>query len=256
MFTTEKNPLTLEDLRTVPIVVPPGAGKIWQGVQHGQLADRLIDHAKAAGINADRRGSQFWTTKDGGDVAGLVPVELEGLKSGAAAAVLKRDLLPCLGYVASNRREMVLTVFCGALDRGTGARVIPSSMKKARDKRWMFTTAFDFEYVAASTWDWWWEELGEVVDTFERLHTAPVSPGRLTNLLVAVGRRELLPWSRVGTADRAFANNGRHPDVKNHYDFLAACAAPLSLSSPIDQLVNGHRLTDYLNRTVSKKSRA
>jgi hypothetical protein len=250
MFSTTRRPtVTLSDLRKVPVTQPAhGPGKIWQGVQHGQLVDRLMDHARdTLGLTCDRSMSKFWTTKDGGDMAAALCVPAE--KSGIA----KLGLVPFLGLAASNRQEMVLTAYAGAVEEGTGAALIPGRLKRNKDAKWMYTTSFDFDYVCRVVWKWWFSQMVDVEETYERMTYGPaVSPGRLNNVLMTIGRKKILPWSRVGTADRAFAPM---PEPRTHAALLRAVAVPLSMSSPLDQLHNGWRLTTLLNAVLSRKAK-
>jgi hypothetical protein len=115
----------------------------------------------------------------------------------------------------------------------------------------MYTTHFDFDYVARRVWKWWFSQMVDVEATWERWTEGPaVTTGRLNNLLMTIGRKEILPWSRVGTADRAFARC----ETKSHYEFAGAVAVPLSMASPLDQLDGAWRLTNLINNVLSQKS--
>lgn len=245
MFSYDRNMMDLAALRKVAVTEPPrGQGKLWQGVQHGKLVDAVMDFGRDQhGLVYDRSKVAVYTTEDGGDAAVAVPV--------AGGREFDRlGMTPYLGLVMSNRQTEVLTAFCGAAD-GNGLRFVNARLSRNKDVRWNYTTHFDMEYVRAAVWKWWLRHLATVPDDRRRLEQADASPGRVNNILMAVGRKELLPWSRVGSADRAFRVAGG----KSLLDLYRAVCVPLSLSNAIVQLKSGWRVNSLLLSCAAKKSK-
>lgn len=244
MFSFDWNQGDLAALRKVKVTAPPrGQGKLWQGVQHGTLVDAVMDHGRDEhGFVFDRTKIALFTTDDGGDMAVTVPV-----KGGTEFDRL--GLTPHLGLIASNRQTEVLTAFCGAV--GDGLLFVNARLSRNKDTRWNYTTHFDLSYVKETIWRWWVRQLPSVLADRRRLEEAEASPGRVNNILMAVGRKELLPWSRVGSADRAFRREGG----KTLLDLCRAVCVPLSLSNPIAQLKAGWRVNSLLCSCAAKKSK-
>lgn len=245
MFSYDWHQMDLTALRKVEVTTPPrGQGKLWKGVQHGTLVDAVMDHGRDAhALTYDRSRVAVWTTEDGGDCAVTVPV-------GGGREFDRRGMTPHLGLIMSNRQTEVLTVFCGAVGND-GLKFVNSRLSRNKDVRWNYTIHFDVGYVRAAVWRWWLRQLPAVLDDRQRLEQAEASPGRVNNILMAVGRKELLPWSRVGGADRAF----KLAEGKTLLDLYRAAGVPLSLSNPIVQLKSGWRLNSLLCSAASKKSK-
>lgn len=245
MFSFDKNMMDLQALRKVAVTEPPrGQGKLWQGVQHGALVDAVMDFGRDHhALTYDRSKVAVYTTEDGGDMAVTIPV-------GGGRDFDRAGLTPHLALVASNRQTEVLTAFCGAVD-ADGLRFVNARLSRNKDVRWNYTVHFDMEYVRAAVWKWWLRQLPTVLEDRRRLAGAEASPGRVNNILMAVGRKELLPWSRVGAADRAF----KLMDGKTLLDLYRAVGVPLSLSNAVAQLKAGWRLNSLLCSAASKKSK-
>lgn len=245
MFRTDRGLTSLSDLRKVPVTAPPGAGKIWQGVQHGKLLDAVLNSAPAE-LDVDWGRSKIWVRPDGGDMAAAIAIRQFG---GVCRA---NDWTPYLSLFASNRQKSVLTAYYGMGTAG-GAFAHGKSIAYPKDAKWMYTTAFDFKYVCDLIWDHWPTGMGLAQNRLTRLskgEQALVRPDRLNNLLMQVGREKILPWSRVGVADGVFAKSRD----KSLADLLEAVWLPLSLAPPPVQLRKGYRLTCILKDAAGKRA--
>lgn len=242
MFTTTKPTLTFQELRAVPVTAPADPGKLWQGVSHGDLMTHLLAEAVDRGIERDVKESRYWVSPDGGEMAAAVCVP-----GGTAAAV------PYLGVVASTTQRRVLTVFSGTVDPATRAATVPAVMSRSKDPKWMYTTHFDPDYVAAKVWKWWAAAQKEYKDVNRILAAAEVSNPLRDRLLMAVGRKGILPWSRIGVADRTVAHHARAGKATTLRAVQTAVAVPLTMANPVDQLFFNHRLTALLLAAAKKK---
>jgi hypothetical protein len=245
MFSYDKHTMDLAGLRKVPVGTPPrGSLKIWQGLQHGKLVDAVMDHGRDHhAMVYDRAGVRVWATDDGGDAAVSVPV-------GSGREFDKRGLVLHLGLVASNRQTEVLTAFCGAVG-ADGLLFVNAKLSRNKDAQWMYTVHFDLDYACETIWKWWKRQVPTVLTDYDRLAAAEASVGRVNNILMAVGRKEILPWSRVGQADKAF----RVRQGKTLLDLYGAVSLPMGMSNAKDQLKNGWRLNSLLCHAASKKSK-
>lgn len=240
MITVDRGGLTLADLRKTPITDPPrGPGKLWQGVQHGTLVDALFGGLTDKEFTPAHKNTRCWTSADGGDAAAAFPVYRAFVK----------DWTPWLGVFMSNRQTEILTVYCGAVRDADGHAVVTNCLSRFKDARWMYTTHFDLKYVVSESWAWWERHRKDRAELVARLAEAECPEARSNHLLMATGRREVLPWSRVGAADRRFrADKGR-----TLLDLHRAVGTALAQANPIHQLKAGYRLTSMLAHAAAKK---
>lgn len=240
MITVDRGGLSLADLSKTPITDPPrGPGKLWQGVQHGAVVNALLTKMGDRQFTHAHRNVRCWTSANGGDAAAAFPVDRPTIKGWA----------PWLGLFMSNRQTEILTVFCGAVRTDGGHAVVTAGMSRFKDARWMYTTHFDLKYVVEETWEWWDLHLPDVPGHMRRMADADCPEPRVNHLLMAVGRREVLPWSRVGAADRRFRKDGG----KTLLDLHRAVGTALAQANPIHQLKAGYRLTSMLTHAAAKK---
>lgn len=126
MLTEEKAPLSISQLRRVPMTRPKGAGSRWKGIPHAQLMTTL----QAACLAEDFGFSNFHAaiSRMGADVAASFCLP---------NLVTSHRLTPFIGLVASNSGRKQLTYWIGALTKGDppsleGAPVVVGSLAGSR----------------------------------------------------------------------------------------------------------------------------
>ena len=199
MITVCGKHIDLDTLRAVPLERPENAGGVWQGIQHGDLIETVLDEVFMRG----------WCVTDQRYALGKNPSEL------AAAFELQipgTDPPPgqsfSLGLLTSNamkrRLKMVVgsNVFVCNNGMATGEIVMLKRHTKHLDLPGEVERSLD-EYAIKAR---------EIPLLVERLRERELSPFEAEHILIQAGREGLMPWSRIGQVDEEW----RHPRFAEH----------------------------------------
>lgn len=213
-----KTVLSLEELAQYHLYVPPRAGGYWKGIRHWDLVNLFLDQLRARQWFFGRL--RLAVSKDETNMAGSCDVFPFGLPEIAGADF-------SLGILNSNSQEFALRLMAGlrvkSSDTGVvlaefqlGRSTIGNDMKESIDK------ALGEAYLEARLFR----------PKVDQLQVERLSERQVVDLLIRVGRKGLLPWSRVGAADVLF----RVAAEKTAWNLLVSFAEAAKMNPPIQQM--------------------
>jgi len=226
-----------EELRLVP-VTDRGERTRWEGIQHGELADRFVEAIDRRGLEIKRESWQVGGNgaRLFGDVRLKTPNRLSSPtmplspKAREAFEAAKRihagdgtmtDFLPTIvgggepgiGLVHSNDSSLSLqvVVMLRILVCANGWIIDEGRIAIARKH----TTGLDLDEALDVGLAAWSDRIQEAPKTYEALRAVgfdgEAGSRRWEKVLCEAGRRELFPWSKLGKVDEAFRNPA-HPE--------------------------------------------
>lgn len=236
--------LSPAELRSVPVVGPPKPGRRWKGVPHGDIADALVNRGRLdLKLPLERADVRGWTGRCDADFCLRIPVP--------GVAKFPAGVVPVLAALGSNAQKEGLTFYCGIeADGDLKTGLVTAALSKHRDPAWNYTTSFDLKLVVERVWEWWLRKLDRAADAWVRLSEEKVSMARAAHLLMNVGRKEIIPWSRVGAADKRF----RAVKDGTYLDLHRAVVPFLQQASPLLQLKSGYRLGNLWANSITSKA--
>jgi hypothetical protein len=190
-----------EDLHAIP--VPDRSGEVserWQGIQHGDLADRLTDGAGKIGLAVSK--DQWAVSDDGSRLFGcldLAPDQSLGidLPSGVGLA---------LGIRHSNDSRFALRVIVGGRVRICSNGIFSSEFAPAVVRR--HTIGVDLNQIINSGLSRFIEQarhgLTEQVDALRRVDMS--NDRRADDILLRSARQKIVAWSALGKIDDLWHN--------------------------------------------------
>lgn len=209
MITTREQkayPVGREQLREMTIVQPKNAGRIWKGIQHGELVDAIANRLESNGIEV--AGEQWYVAGQNRErMSGSMSLRIPDLEAPAGMEF-------SLGLHHGND-------MAHALKFAVGLRVfVCSNGVVAGDfivKR-RHTNHFDLERVVNNGLDRYLEEIKEVRNTVDRMKERTYYTNHIPDeVLMDAGRNGLMPWSRIGQVDEEY----RHPTFAETADHSA-----------------------------------
>tara|TARA_R110000744_G_scaffold262480_1_gene377061 strand:+ start:241 stop:981 length:741 start_codon:yes stop_codon:yes gene_type:complete len=190
-----------EDLANVQLQRPEKAGKYWQGIHHSRLTTTLANEISNRGWEIT--GSKFSLSKDEADLAGAFSLKIENIKTPEGM-----DL--SLGFLTSNAMRKSLTMVVGANVQvcNNGMATGEIVMKKKH------TSGFSLVDEIRQSLDQYEIKAGLIGETVKSLRQCEISETQSDEILMAAGRLNLMPWSRIGAVDKeyrkpTFAEHGR-----------------------------------------------
>jgi len=202
MITVYGSNANVDQLRATPLETPDNAGRYWQGIQHGRLVDVLSMQIQNRGWEITE--SRFSLSKDKADLAGAFKMRLPGVDTPEGM-----DL--SLGFITSNALRKSLKMVVGAVVQvcnngmATGEIVMQKKHTKQFSLSDEITKSLD-EYEIKSR---------NLKETVTQLRQRELSQVESDQILMEAGRRQLMPFSRIGAVDKeyhnpTFAEHGRN----------------------------------------------
>jgi hypothetical protein len=190
-----------DQLLSIP--VPDRSGEVserWQGIQHGDLAERLTVGAGKAGLNVAR--DSWAVSEDGAKLFGcldLIPDQSLGidLPSGVGLS---------LGIRHSNDSQFALRIIVGGRVRICSNGIFSSEFAPAVNRR--HTIGVNLDQIVASGLSRFVEQarhgLAEQVDALRRVDLSHSS--RVDAILLRSARNTTVAWSALGKIDDLWQN--------------------------------------------------
>lgn len=184
---------TLDELRAIPLERPAKAGRAWQGIQHGELVDAVIDEASSRGWTVG--DMRFSVSKDRTGMAGAVDLVVPEIQMPTGVGL-------ALGFLTANDRSRSVrlivggNVFCCLNGMARGDIVLSRRHTRAFDLYESIQGAMD-EYVFAAA-----AMPGEVL----ALQNMEAPPDRTEHVLMEAGRQGIMPWTHLGEVDAQIRN--------------------------------------------------
>jgi len=189
----------LHDLHKIALEAPEGAGSYWQGIQHGDLADTIIDEAHSRGWEIN--DMKFSVDKSGTELAAGFGVVIPKVD-------VPKGMSLGLGILTSNARKRSLKMVVGATiacchnGMATGEIVL--------NKR--HTTGFDIFDEIDSALTVYAERVLEMPATVASLRECKLASYQAEAILMDAGRSNVMSWSRICKVDSEY----RTPTFSEH----------------------------------------
>lgn len=190
---------TRDDLRKITPTTPPNAGRRWQPIPHGVLADTVADECLSRGWRI--LGEAYSTARDGADMAGAFTLRVPGVEVPAGM-----DL--SIGFLNSNARRRGLRVVVGAQVRVclngmcSGEVLLSRVHDRTCNLVEEVATALDHYTTTAAT----------LTLDVRSLRECEIAPATASEILLEAGRRKLIGWAAVGRVDAEY----RDPTFSDH----------------------------------------
>ena len=178
---------TRDNLYGIELVEPAGAGSHWQGIQHGELADCLVDSIMLQGWRQEE--GRYSVSDDGYALAASVPVTIPTI---AAPDGQRFEV----GLLTSNNRRRALTMVVGTqiavCTNGmcTGEIVLHRKHCGGLDLMPAFREGLDKYAVEAD----------KIATIVAEMRDTKVDNEHAAEILMTAGHQKLLNWSNVGKA--------------------------------------------------------
>lgn len=195
MITVYGSGVSLEELRAIEPVTPPGAGRRWRPIRHGDLVDAIRDEVATRGWSVEEE--LFSTTREGADMVGALL--LSGVRG---AGRVPKGMRFALGFLNSNARRKALqltvgaSVLCCTNGICSGSIILNRVHDHTVDLVEEVEGAVDRYAMEASN-------LGSVVRS---LRDRELSRGEASGVLMRAGHRGLIGWAAVGRVDAEYRN--------------------------------------------------
>jgi len=228
--------ITLEELHAVELKRPDFAGQRWQGFQHGELVDIIVDEINSRKWKVNEM--KFTLSEDQADLAGAFDISIPALPSIPGQEY-------SLGFLTSNAQRRALKMVVGTkvlcCTNGMATGEIVLNLKHTHTNEDILCDAIGG---AASRY---LEKAREIPAMIERLRQRELPQAQASDLLMQAGHAKLLPWARIGKVDEEF----RHPTFAEHgkntsWSLLNAFTYVVKEQNPLSQMDRMNRFREML----------
>lgn len=222
---------------------PQGADESWVGIPHSEFLTTMT-----AAINSHDglktipgfRGHLWFHDLC---LAGAIPVE--------TSIRMLSEVAPHVGFCANNNWKTPTCYYAGGFakykssDDEFTVPLVTYALKST-----VLTKRRDLNEEVKTFMDVWVREIATLDRTVRKLRATKIESSRFDEILVATGRLDLLPWSKIGRLDDAYKGS----KDKTAWGVYAAFAAINGLTSAPVQMDHLHQFlnTFLLNKEVSK----
>lgn len=247
MIYSKEKPLTLEDLRKIPLEIPDRAGRSWLAIPHHLLVKGILKEIDARGWRII--GSGYYTTRHGMDLFGWMRLSIPSLDT-IEEAPLGRVWSPGLGVATSNAQKRHLSVMSGLIPTGgLGCGVVLSETRSSPR-----TIGKTVQEIVEQLMIGYSMEVKRIEKRFNRLVTTEFLEHTCQKLLFEAGRRGYMPWSRIGRIDKLYREFESKPTPA--WGLMKAFSRVCTMNPVSDQLDQLWGFTKIVNRQISWTSTA
>lgn len=199
VLTHGEKPQTIETVRQIELVTPRGAGRVWQGIPHGELCDTISDEVRSRGWKVT--DAQFHVSKDQADMAAAFALSIPDIDAPEGQTF-------SLGLLTSNAMRRTLKIVVG-----TNVRVCNNGMATGEVVlRAKHTTGFDLIGNVEHAITAYEEKIRAIPALVAKMRETELPPDSAEHILMEAGRAGMMPWSRIGKVDEEY----RHPTFAEH----------------------------------------
>lgn len=223
--TNNYNPnVQIDDLKKCQVVRPKNAGTYWKGLPHYELVSGIQDEISDHGW--DIEGVRLSVGNDGADLLGAFDVSFPDR--------------PCvdgqtysLGFTSSNARKRKLRFFAGSrVEICSNGMVSGEVLLEHRHVR-----NLDLYTSLSDVADQFYERSGQLKSDVKRLRSMGLSARHSDQLLMATGRAEIMPWSRLGMVVKEYDNpTFSEFRERNAWSLMNAFTYIVKQNSPVKQI--------------------
>lgn len=223
----------MKKLKGVEVQEPEDVGRAWKGVKHYDLIQALSSAAGKKGLLFVEHKIHLWYF----DQRLCASVKVASEKASPDHPRQK-----WIGIEASNRGDQLLKFYVGAT-----VGDIPIIVDAFNGGK--YTTGFILEQEAERAMTIWGSNVKDAFAEWDKLDDGKLNELLLEYILVKCGRLKILPWSKLGTADKKIAACGGKN--KTMLDVYRGLAMTIGLTSGPKQMDNLHRLHKLTSAYVS-----
>jgi len=214
----------LNDLPHIKIPESKTAGAYWKPLKHSDLITSLILNAKKSGFTLTDNRVLIWY----GNLRMDASLKFTILD--------KTSKIPLwLGVSASNDRSRVLKFYSGI--EMEDSYLITNCFTGGK-----YTTAFDVDLEAQRAIDILSGDLANAVEDHDTMISTRIPSPDYDSTMMEVGRRGILPWSKIGKAD----HGTNRVKIKSFWDFHRSVTKVIGLTSGPKQLDNLYALRELV----------
>jgi len=224
MITVHGNNVDVEQLHEVKVVKPQRAGRVWKGIQHGELVDAITDEVTSRGWKITDQ--QFSLSKNRADLAGAFELQIPNLEA-------PKDQAFSLGFITSNnmRRPLKLVVGTRVFVCNNGMATGQILMNKKH------TINFDLYNELEYSIDEYMDKARLINNYVESLKNRNLTEPETEHILITAGRQGVMPWSRIGQVDEEYRNpTYQDHDERTSFGLLQAFTHIVKKNPPLEQM--------------------
>lgn len=228
--------VTLEQLHEVEVRRPEFAGAQWEGFQHGELVDIMVDEIRSRKWKIN--DMKFSLSKDEADLAGAFDISIPSLPQIPGQEY-------SLGFLTSNMQRRALKMVVG-----TTVRCCTNGMATGEIVLNLKHTSSNLDFLCdeiGNAAGRYLEKAREIPMLVERMRERSLNTAEASDLLMQAGHAKLLPWARIGMVDNEF----RNPTFAEHgkgtsWALLNAFTYVVKEQNPMGQMDRMNRFREML----------
>lgn len=230
--------ISRDELETITLRRPKGAGKNWQGIAHSDLVEAIHDQALFSGWRVT--DEVYTVSKQGTSLAGALAIEIPDLSAPEGQQME-------LGFLTSNNMERSLRLCVG-----TRVRVCHNGMCTGQvvlQKK--HTTGLDLAEALTEGFIEYRKQAEDVKTIVAQLQQTELAPAAAEHVLCEAGRAGIMCWSRIGEVDAEY-RNPRFSDfgVGNSWALLNAFTWVVKRNPALEQMTQIDRFRALLPLSV------
>lgn len=216
--------LDRNQLATIELKRPKGAGPVWQGIKHIDLVDAIHDQALFNGWRVTEE--TYSVSKQGTSLAGAIGLEIPDITAPEGQSFQ-------MGFLTSNNMERSLRLVVG-----TRVAVCHNGMCTGQVVlRKKHTTGLDLAEALETGFTEYRKQAEDVRKIVASLQQAEIDTATAEHVLCEAGRRGIMCWSRVGDVDAEY----RNPRFSDHgmgtsWALLNAFTWVVKRNPPLEQM--------------------
>jgi len=193
-----------EALRSIPLIRPPNAGRVWRGIPHSDLAEAIVNELETRDVTIT---DETW------HVAG----KTQDVLSGSLSLRIPNREAPegttfSLGVHHGNMRNFALKIAVGAKIFICSNGMVSGDVTL----RHLHTCNFNLRESISEGIEAYLEKTDSVTSIINSMKELPLSDLAAEHILMETGRKGLLPWSRVGKVDKEYRESP-FPEFREHH---------------------------------------
>ena len=228
--------ITLDELHEVKVVRPEFAGRQWEGFQHGELVDIIVDEIKSRGWRVNEM--KFSLSQDKADLAGAFDITIPKLPQIPGQEY-------SLGFLTSNMQRRALKMVVG-----TTVKCCTNGMATGEIVLNLKHTSSNVDYLCdeiGGAAGRYFEKAREIPVLVERMRERSLNQAEAADLLMQAGHAKLLPWAKIGAVDSEFRNPTFAEHGKNtSWALLNAFTYTVKEQNPMGQMDRMNRFREML----------
>lgn len=224
MITVHNNNVNESQLSEIPIYKPQKAGQFWQGIQHGELVNTLKTQIEKKQLKILEE--KYSVSNCGSELVGAY-----GLSSPFFDLGEEQEL--ALGFITSNAMKNRLKIFVGSKIFVCSNGMVSGEvvMKKKHTIRLKLVEEISLAI------DTYVEKIKEIPIITNKLKSIELSQPNSDLILMEAGRKNILPWSRIGQVESEYRNPTYNDfNEKTGWGLLNAFTHIVKKSPPLKQI--------------------